>query len=46
MQFPLEQEKIQRARQWAQLSIWKDRLGILDRHTIKPFDKNRFLQVY
>ena len=29
MQFPLEQEKIEPPRQWAQLSIWRDRLGIL-----------------
>ena len=29
IQFPLEQEKIKPPRHWAQLSIWKDRLGIL-----------------
>ena len=29
VQFPLEQEKIEPLRQWAQLSIWRDRLGIV-----------------
>ena len=27
-QFPVEEEKVQLPRQWAQLSIWKGRLGI------------------
>ena len=29
IEFPLEQEKIQPPREWAQLSIWRGRLGIL-----------------
>ena len=43
MQFPLEQEKIQPLRQWAQLSIWGGQASyftVLDRHKIK-LDKNK-----
>ena len=39
-QFPLEQGKIQPPRYLAQLSIWRYRLDILDRHTIKLY-KNK-----
>ena len=39
MQFPRKQEKMQPPRQWAQLSIWRSRIGILDRHTIKLYKK-------
>ena len=37
-QFPLEYEKIQPPRHWAQLSIWRGRLDILDSHTIKLYE--------
>ena len=40
IQFPLEQVEIQPPRHLAQLSIWRGRLGILGRHTIKLY-KNK-----
>ena len=36
----MEQEKTQPPRYWVQLSIWRGRLGIFDKHTIKQY-KNK-----